>query len=1629
MQRDSTSTQSSSSSVSFHEDQQIEQQIETLRRWCCHILLPINLTIHKLEEVLTFSPSKELYILVILQILDPGSYPPKAGPSTKRRNTLVRDFHRKEAIKSLLPKLMNGVHPLNYIDTDKLQEGDTNTLIQLIWHIIQRYQICSDCYKKPKGDFAVKFLIQKIQLIESRAKSDTIIKLWSNNSLLINLIKHKLNKLQIREEFESSEDEFDYLITLAKDKLNIPCIIPASQFLSSKLDFISIMIYLSFFFCSHSYLALFAPSIPDGDFGLESAVLTFLQEHSQNDSNIENSFPIFDEAEFISSKIQIFPSRHPKQETMSHMTMLQQGPGEQTVHIHKTGSVKEARRISRVDGMSHPIYTYSLPSNSKFHMVIALNEFGNTIIDVKVVSDRGVDIPFQLMKFDLRYELEFYHAIDPGDFYLVHILLKGMSICGSPFTYSNRFFESCQEVSKDYRADRKCYLVSSQFPKARMVTIQPNNVKDSQFPHIFPLGQPIQLLLDQLSTKNAMEKLQTVAFGETVGEVTLDISQQPNGVCLVTFNPRLPDTYDLHVKWDGKPLPNSPFRFTIMKFSQPEKCRIIGLDPCLSWVRVNEPLIFQVDANQAGIGELTVKANQPLEPVQSDLSIVRENGNLFVVRYRPRIVGGHKLHLLWNQLPIPFSPISFTVHSHDNPTPSALQVINIHEAPFILNRDETLELNMKGDFSLVPKLSGYGIKTDNTRDKIHLIYEKTDEKLFKVIFEPSDPGEYNVFIILDGQDIDGSPFRVDYGMGDAAACYVRGLNDRHYFVEQPIEFTLDASDAGRGKGLIKVGSHKTDSEPPGLLNIKDNDNGTYTVHYTPKKSKLHMLDITWNSDPVLGSPWEFCIEEPFVLNSDSNINIVETNRQMQLMLPTELCNFANIKDTDIIVDCVGEITGKAFAVVSKNEKGERVINFIPKFADIYTLTVHIDGVEQICSPWKVEAIDINETLSNIIADIDSKVEVNRPAIVNIKLTDTIHSPRLQIEVTGPSGSCEVEMNTDENNPFHVFGQFFPRVSGKYSISVLAYNKHIPRSPYTIKAVITEAARAAGECFIVEKDNNTFNNTLLIGQTCKFTVSTRRAGKGDLNIVIQGPGHAECRNVNNYDGTHCIFLTVGICGQYKVSVSWGSYAIVGSPLVIRFCGEIEHPELVGISLENKVLGVGVPYRFNLSVPRILGELDVFSIPLISALVSVEHQDSEHYEVSVAPKQIGDYLLGVKVGDYHVVGSPFPITYVSFCDANRCSLIVPSKNKCISFGEKLIYQVSTKNAGVGILEAVLINDEAKEMIPVIVRKLDENVFNIEIIPGGKDQYYLHILYGNNPIPGSPFSVKLSDFKQDIQCVVDGDFVQRCVVGRQCSFQVISSLSLSNSLQVRIQDSSGKETPSNVFPLRNRAYETKFTLTTQGSYNVSVKHNEADVIGSPFTITAVNSSAISPIKIGQFPKEIELGQQLEFIIDCSGANDSGDLVVKAIGPTLTKIFEDITIVEKQNNELRASFTPKLGGTYTLFSTWDGIEVLNSPFSVEVLISSDPKKVYVSGNGLSNGKVGELLEIIVDSRQAGPGELLVRITGPRENLNLELVPDSMNDKLDHVVYTPQLKGNYKVEIFWTKQAISESPFNIFIS
>ena len=58
----------------------------------------------------------------------------------------------------------------------------------------------------------------------------------------------------------------------------------------------------------------------------------------------------------------------------------------------------------------------------------------------------------------------------------------------------------------------------------------------------------------------------------------------------------------------------------------------------------------------------------------------------------------------------------------------------------------------------------------------------------------------------------------------------------------------------------------------------------------------------------------------------------------------------------------------------------------------------------------------------------------------------------------------------------------------------------------------------------------------------------------------------------------------------------------------------------------------------------------------------------------------------------------------------------------------------------------------------------------------------------------------------------------------------------------------------------------------------------------------------------------------------------------------------------------------------------ISESPFTIKVTAAPDPSKVLVSGDGINNGLLATYQSSFnVDTRGAGPGQLTVKVRGPK--------------------------------------------------
>jgi len=115
-----------------------------------------------------------------------------------------------------------------------------------------------------------------------------------------------------------------------------------------------------------------------------------------------------------------------------------------------------------------------------------------------------------------------------------------------------------------------------------------------------------------------------IATGSRTGSSEVTVTRLPDGTFEVDFNPSEPDHYTLDVKLNDKPIPRSPIIIDyIMPPSYPNKCKIIGLDDLPRVLMINKEVHLTVVTQQAGSGELEVKADGP-SPLE--LTVVQKEG-------------------------------------------------------------------------------------------------------------------------------------------------------------------------------------------------------------------------------------------------------------------------------------------------------------------------------------------------------------------------------------------------------------------------------------------------------------------------------------------------------------------------------------------------------------------------------------------------------------------------------------------------------------------------------------------------------------------------------------------------------------------------------------------------------------------------------------------------------------------------------------------------------------------------------------------------------------------------------------------------------------------------------------------
>ena len=1109
------------------------------------------------------------------------------------------------------------------------------------------------------------------------------------------------------------------------------------------------------------------------------------------------------------------------------------------------------------------------------------------------------------------------------------------------------------------------------------------------------------------------------AKGDSNGVARVNVTKKGKNAYSVDFNPTKPDRYILTLSYGDETI-KSPI---IIHYSTPVdagKCSIFGLENISSYPMINEPLIFGVDATAAGKSDLRVTADGPRSDEPSNVNVEEDSDKpgIYHVTYIPTAAGEHRVHLQWGNNLIPGCPLVFKVVSG-----SAISGDKMYPygTPVVL--DLVADCRPK-DLEVFAVLEG-------TNQKSKLKINKDGKGQYKLIFQPTTPGYYDVHVRLQDNAVAGSPYRICYAEPPNPAKVKVDIKPPEVaYLHYPIIFNIDTKGAGTAELLLRTSvRRKTKDKAPDFV-VVDNGDSTYTATYIPTIAVIHSFDVLFANELVPGFPVKInVIEKPPEIKHvlSSSVNLLEVNKSVNI--------YFKLPGGDSISSITASATGQSIEdadfKLQQVRGGLYRAHFAPSFPDDYKLEVMHKNNPVEGSPFPVKVVDLGgfePSKSTEDAQNPPVVDAKRPFSLLLPIDQPTLSPNdLLIDLDGPPESAVFppEVKGDTYGTFSV--SFTPDVPGDYIIHVTNSKEdtHVSGSPYRV--IVKEYYSNPEKCFIIPEDTQLFEQPQRFGKPCQFRISTVDAGPGTLNVTSRGPGIADVKIFDNNDGTYTCDFSPSVAGQYIIDILWDNEHIAGSPRTLEL-KQKKKKVITGLKLDNENFRVGVAHRFKLHCDEVGdGVLEVSLKPSNAGQIKVSNLGSQTYQVEILPHELGQHELSVLYGGSHIMGSPYSVIFNERGDASKCRMISNDVEQTDEGKDHVVFLVSTKGAGKGRLTAHVDNPNSGERDTVTIDPLEDDVYKIHFDLGDDTEYQLTIKYDGNHIEGSPFKLLFADQSDANICQAEGDGLTISQINREAKFSVFTDGAGEGALKVEIKSTEGTEIYPHISDVGEGEYEVSYIPTRPGEYEISIKWGDENITDSPFTMKAFVPLKASNLVVVNPPSEAYLETPIE--IQVKPVEETNEQGVVMISATSRQATIDGKVAKEPDGTYTCTLEPVLSGKYIVRITLNGDNIQGSPFKIRVSEPPKPQNVRAYGPGLEDSYIGHEGNFTLETADAGTGTLSVRVHGPKGAFRINMRRDPDNERTILVRYDPKYVGKYTIDVTWSEVHIPGSPFKIQIN
>lgn len=418
----------------------------------------------------------------------------------------------------------------------------------------------------------------------------------------------------------------------------------------------------------------------------------------------------------------------------------------------------------------------------------------------------------------------------------------------------------------------------------------------------------------------------------------------------------------------------------------------------------------------------------------------------------------------------------------------------------------------------------------------------------------------------------------------------------------------------------------------------------------------------------------------------------------------------------------------------------------------------------------------------------------------------------------------------------------------------------------------------------------------------------------------------------------------------------------------------------------------------------------------------------YSCKYFPEEEGNYVVKIFFATREIPKSPYNVCVEGFAgDASVVTASGPGlEPEGVVINKTTYFHIFAQDAGRGTPEVIILDPKGnKDSVPLKILPTDEpDVYKCEYVATVLGLHSVNVFFAGNPIPHSPFGVKVSPASLPSKVWTSGRGLQPngIRVNETVSFKVHTEGAGEGEPAVKILGPGGLPIRATSKKIDDFTTEYTYTPLKQGRHIVMITFANQEIPKSPFEVN-ISSNKKSNIKAyGPGLKGGIVNRPARFTVDTNG--ETGGLGFSIKGPSQA----EINCSDNGDGSADVDYIPTAVGEYAVHILNDGEDIPGSPYMANILPQTDffPERVKVFGPGVENGvNPKETTYFTIDITDAGDAPLDVSILDDLGEFEPKIEKESEGIFL--CTYQPRKKQHKQtVMVNFGGVAVPGSPFRV---